>query len=104
MAARRIPRRKLDTDIKAAMALILEDYQGFLALAPDREDEKRSKAFASRHAAGRIALAHLQDLLNLGDEEAAEATVQAASRYLSEWRTRLALPDDMEPEPEGGGA
>jgi hypothetical protein len=101
MAARRSPRRKLDTDVDAAMKRILNEYQDFLAAATDADDEKRSKAFASRHAAGRIALSHLEDLMKLAGEEAAEEMVEVANRYLSEWRARLAQPAEAEPEIDG---
>ncbi len=64
-----------DADRAAAARLILDDYRGFLS-AGDAAD---AKAFAARHAAGKAALTHLDQLMKLGAEEPGEDEAAAAA-------------------------
>jgi hypothetical protein len=72
----------------AAARLILEDHRRFLS-DPDADP----KAFAARHAAGKAALAHLEQLMKTGcageDEEEADAG-EADGGHLSAARAAMA--------------
>ena len=59
--AKRTPPPLADADRAAVARLILDDYRRFLS-DPDAD----SKAFAARHAAGKAALAHLDQLMKVG--------------------------------------
>jgi hypothetical protein len=99
MAAR--PGLRIAGDFAGAAALILRDYRQFVGLCAEEPDEAVVKAFASRHAAGRTALAHVEQLLKLATETGDEAQQQAITDVLAGWR-RI-----MPPLPEGeddGGA
>ena len=77
-----------DADRDAVAQLILDDYRRFLS-DPDAD----SKAFAARHAAGKAALAHLDQLMKLGapgEEAAAGAGEAAEDGHLSSARAGIA--------------
>jgi hypothetical protein len=102
MATRRKPRA--GRDFPTAAMLILQDYEAFLRAGMD---DGITKAFAARHAAGRAALAHLEQLLAVAGQagSAEEATELAAS--IAEWRTRMppeAMTEAGQPTEEETGA
>ena len=78
--AKRTPPPLADADRATVAQLILDDYRRFLS-DPDAD----SKAFAARHAAGKAALAHLDQLMKVGGpgEEAAGAGGAAEDGHLS---------------------
>jgi len=98
MAAR--PGLRIAGDFAGAAALILRDYRRFVGLCTEDPDESVVKAFASRHAAGRTALAHVEQLLKLATETGDEAQQQAITEVLAEWR-RI-MPPMPEEEDDGG--
>jgi len=98
MTTKRKP--KIDTDVPAAVKLILDDYQAFLAGGPHAQDEG-AKAFAARHAAARAALAHLEQLLKLaGDDPPGEVTAES----IATWRSLMPPEAKQEPETDDDGA
>ncbi len=90
---------------RAAVArMILEDYRGFLA-AGDAAD---AKAFTARHAAGKAALADLDQLLKLGTgappgEDEADAAAAGLAGYLNAARAAMAAAERGEAEADGDG-
>jgi hypothetical protein len=98
MATQRGPR--IAGDFAGAAALILQDYRQFVGLCVEEPDESVVKAFASRHAAGRTALAHVEQLLKLVTEAGDGAQQEAITDVLAEWR-RI-MPPLPEEEDDGG--
>jgi hypothetical protein len=99
MTTKRKP--KIDTDIPAAVKLILDDYQAFLAGGPHAQEDGATKAFAARHAAARAALAHLEQLLKLaGDDPPGEAVTES----ITKWRALMPPEAKEEPEADDDGA
>lgn len=82
-----------------AVGLILKDYLGFLALPAGPAE---AKEFQLRHAAGRAALAHLEQVLKLSGVPA-EALAGAMAHAIAEARCALATSDDEETNPDAGG-
>jgi hypothetical protein len=98
MAAKR--RLRIEADFAGAVALVLADYRRFVGLCAEGADETVVKAFASRHTAGRTALAHAEQLLKLAADAGCEAQQQAVTEVLAEWR-RI-MPQLPEEENDGG--
>ena len=86
---KRTPPPLTEADRVAVARLILDDYRRFLS-DPDAD----AKAFAARHAAGKAALAHLDQLMKTGvpgEEEAATGAGDAAEDgHLSAARAAMA--------------
>jgi hypothetical protein len=102
MATRRTS--PIDVDFPSVAKLILQDYQSFVAHAAEAPDDAITKAFAARHAAGRGALAHLEQLLKLAGDTVGEAEVTRIGESLSEWRAIMPPPAKEEPEADDDGA
>lgn len=62
LARQRVP---LAPELEQAALLVAQDYRAFVAAAPAPGTHEDPKAFAAHHAAGRAALAHLEQLLKL---------------------------------------
>lgn len=104
---RRKPLLPPGTDLTNAVRLVLQDYEGFLAAPPDGALGD-SKAFAARHAAGRGALSHLEQIMKVAAEAGDAAGVQACAAALDTARQAIAAlkesdPDDDGPRDDGGG-
>lgn len=82
---------------------VTQEYRAFLAMqATEAED---AKAFASRHAAARAALAHLAELLTLTAGDTVETHPDCkACRALDDARHALALTAKEDTDGEPGGA
>ena len=91
---------RIEADFAGAVALVLADYRRFVGLCAGEPDEAVVKAFASRHSAGRTALAHADQLLKLAADAGCEAQQQAITEVLAEWR-RI-MPPLPEEENDGG--
>ncbi|MBL6082411.1 hypothetical protein JMJ56_31070 [Belnapia sp. T18] len=91
---------RIEADFAGAVALVLADYRRFVGLCVEEPDEAVVKAFASRHTAGRTALAHADQLLKLAADAGCEAQQQAITEVLAEWR-RI-MPQLPEEENDGG--
>ncbi len=100
MAAR--PGLRIAGDFAGAAALILRDYRRFVGLCAEEPDESVVKAFASRHAAGRTALAHVEQLLKLATETGDEAQQLALTEVLAGWRRIMPRLPEEEEEDDGG--
>ena len=98
MAAKR--RLLVAGDFAGAAALLFRDYRNFVGICAEEPDDAVIKAFASRHTAGRTALAHIDQLLKLAAETGDEAQQQAVSDVLAEWRS--IMPQLPEEENDGG--
>ena len=101
----RRPRRRIETDFPAAARLILSEYRAFLAEGAEGHEDGEAKAFAAHHAAGRAALAHLEQLIKLAGETGDEDQVQALGDCLAEWRAKIPrqLREEPEPDDDDGG-
>lgn len=82
-----------------AVGLILKDYLGFLAVPAGPAE---AKEFQVRHAAGRAALAHLEQVLKLSGVPA-EAVAETVAQAIAEARCALATPEEEEANPDAGG-
>ena len=49
-------------DLDAALALVIGEYERFMATTTPIEEDTDAKAFIARHNAGRAALVHLEQL------------------------------------------
>lgn len=96
---RRPPISKADRD--EAAKLIWDGYLGFLLGGPPSGEEADPKAFAARHAAGKAALAHLDQLYRVaggpGEDEA------GADGGLGEARAAMASFEGEGAETDGDG-
>lgn len=99
MAGKRKP--QLDTDFLASARLILADYQAFLSNGLHALEDGATKAFAARHAAGRGALAHLEQLLKLAGEDQQPKLIADS---LNEWRALMPPQAREETEADDDGA
>jgi len=79
--------------LRDAAALVLRDYEAFLAAGPGPGGHEDGKAFAAFHASARAALAHLEHLFKLGrslaSPDAGLAEAEEDARLLT--RTRAAI-------------
>lgn len=101
--------------LEGAVLRVAEDYSTFIARGPAPGSHDDTKAFATHHAAGKAALAHLEQLLKLaraasaGGEagSATEAGLQRATALLLQ--ARAAMPptpedeEDHDADAEDGG-
>ena len=88
-------------ELERAARRVVEDYEAFLAAGPAPGSHGDAKAFTAYHAAGRAALAHLEQLLRLGRASVAEAALSEDPSVLLA-RARAAIagePDHDEDEP-----
>ncbi len=98
--AKRTPPPLTEADRAAVARLILDDYRRFLS-DPDADP----KAFAARHAAGKAALAHLDQLMKMGgpgEEAAAGAGEAAEDGHLSAARAAMASLGGEEADTDDG--
>ncbi len=91
---------RVAADFAGAASLIFADYRKFVGLCAEDPEEAVVKAFASRHSAGRTALAHVEQLLKLAADIGDEAQQQAITEVLAEWRS--IMPPLPEEENDGG--
>lgn len=94
-----------EADRDEAARLIWDGYLNFLIGGPAPGEETEPKAFANRHAAGKAALAHLDQLYKTargagGDDAAAG---EAAAGHLGAARAGLAPFEEEEADTDDGG-
>ena len=89
-------------DFPAVAKLLLADYQDFVA---GGADDSVTKVFAARHAAGRAALSHLEQLIKLAQEAGTEEDAKEVAATITEWRARMPpqAPEDPEADDQGTG-
>ncbi|HYZ31012.1 MAG TPA: hypothetical protein VE684_01875 [Crenalkalicoccus sp.] len=94
-----------EAELAAAVEQVLADYRGFLAGTPPGADAGDAKAFATRHAAARSALAHLEQLLKIAGETGSENQVREITERMRETRAEIAAlpPEETEPDDDGAG-
>ena len=97
MAAKRRPPRG---DLPAVARLLLADYQDFVASAAD---DGATKLFAARHAAGRAALSHIEQLLKLAQDTGTAEEAGEVAASIIEWRARMPPLALEEPEADDAG-
>jgi hypothetical protein len=84
-----------EPDLRAAMAVVTEEYLRFLHGGPEPGTGDDTKAFAAHHAACRAALTHLEHLLKLaramgGDDSG----IAEATTFLAEARQALSAHEE----------
>ncbi len=92
MAAKRKSR---GGDFPAVARLLLADYQGFVASVAN---DGATKVFAARHAAGRAALSHIEQLLKLAQDAGTAEEAREVAASIAEWRARMPPQPQEEPE------
>ena len=100
------PKRKppiSDADRDEAARLIWGSYMDFLIGGPAPGEEAEPKAFANRHAAGKAALAHLDQLYKVagGRGGGGDAAGEAVANHLDAARAAVASLEGEEAETDG---
>jgi hypothetical protein len=108
--ARRKPAPPIEIDYPAKIALIMEDYEGFLATHPGEGEAEEPKAFAARHTAARTALAHLEQLFKVMQEQpgqpdgdAGQAALLLARAEMARLAQEVSETDDGSADGDAGG-
>jgi len=83
-----------------AVKQILAEYMAFVTGGP-AQDETVTKAFAARHAAGRGALSHAEQLIKLAGESIDATQMQDILKSLTEWRAMMPPLAKEDPEADG---
>ncbi len=84
-------------DLNAALALVIGEYERFMAATTPIEEDTDARAFIARHSAGRAALVHLEQLAKVARLLNPEAPRDAgAAAILAEARRALALTPEEE--------
>lgn len=83
-----------------ALRLVALDYAGFVTRLEARDPDEDPKLFGARHAAARVCLTHLEQLLDLIGEDVGIEHVREGFALLHAAQAALGLPTHPGPGPD----